>query len=119
MTTVASGFCTSAPAEVDKAIGRKPSEATAAVRITGRNRSAVARNTRSRTFSTPSAASSLRLAISTMPLSTATPNRAIKPTPAEMLKGMPRSHSASTPPIVASGMPVKISAACFTERNER
>ena len=38
ITTVASGFCTSAPAEVDNAIGRKPSEATAAVMITGRNR---------------------------------------------------------------------------------
>ena len=35
MTTVASGFCTSAPAEFDKAIGRKPSEATAAVSSTG------------------------------------------------------------------------------------
>ena len=37
ITTVASGFCTSAPAEVDNAIGRKPREATAAVIITGRN----------------------------------------------------------------------------------
>ena len=37
---------------------------------------------------TPSALSSLRLLIRTSPLSTATPDSTIKPTPAEMLKGM-------------------------------
>ena len=37
ITTVAKGRCTSAPAEVDKAMGRKPIEATEAVIITGLN----------------------------------------------------------------------------------
>ena len=35
ITTVASGFWTSAPAETVSAMGRKPKEATAAVIITG------------------------------------------------------------------------------------
>ena len=43
----------------------------------------------------------------------------MKPTPAEMLNGMPRMPSASTPPMAASGMPVKISSASFTERKAR
>ena len=38
ITTVASGFCTSAPDPVAIAIGTKPSEATNAVITTGRNR---------------------------------------------------------------------------------
>ena len=38
-----------------------------------------------------------------MPLSTATPNSAMKPTPAEMLNGSPRSHSAATPPMSDNG----------------
>ena len=38
MTTVASGFCTSAPVPVASAIGTKPSEATSAVMSTGRSR---------------------------------------------------------------------------------
>lgn len=40
-----------------------------------------------------------------MPFSTATPVSAMKPTAAVMLKGIPRSHSAATPPVTASGMP--------------
>ena len=39
MTTVAIGFCTSAPAPVATAIGTKPSDATSAVIATGRSRS--------------------------------------------------------------------------------
>ena len=38
ITTVAKGFCTSAPAEADKAMGKNPSDAAAAVIITGRKR---------------------------------------------------------------------------------
>ncbi len=38
ITTVASGFCSSAPVPVASAIGTKPSEATSAVMATGRNR---------------------------------------------------------------------------------
>lgn len=45
----------------------------------------------------------LKWLIIRMPLSTATPNRAIKPTPAEMLNGSPRSHRARMPPMIDSG----------------
>ncbi len=38
ITTVASGRCTSAPSPCDRAIGKKPIEATRAVMSTGRNR---------------------------------------------------------------------------------
>ena len=41
ITTVASGRCTSAPADVAMAIGTKPSEATSPVRNTGRSRRGV------------------------------------------------------------------------------
>ncbi len=51
----------------------------------------------------------------TRPLSTATPDRAMKPTPAEIDNGMPRSHSASTPPVSASGTPLKITSASRME----
>ena len=37
ITTVAKGRCTSAPALVEIAIGKKPNAAAAAVKITGRN----------------------------------------------------------------------------------
>ena len=50
-----------------------------------------------------------------MPLSTATPKRAMKPTPADMLKGISLIHKAKTPPITASGIAVKTSSACFIE----
>ncbi len=39
----------------------------------------------------------------TRPLSTATPKRAMKPTPAEIENGMPRKARAKTPPVVANG----------------
>ena len=51
----------------------------------------------------------------TIPFNTATPNKAIKPIPAEILKGICRIHKAATPPIAASGMAVKINNACFIE----
>ena len=47
-----------------------------------------------------------------MPFSTATPKSAMKPMPAEMLKGMPRRISAHTPPMAERGMATKISTAC-------
>ena len=40
---------------------------------------------------------------STTPLSTATPNRAMKPTPAEIENGRPRSQRARMPPVAAIG----------------
>ncbi len=56
---------------------------------------------------------------STMPFSTATPDSAMKPTPAEIDSGMSRSHSASTPPVSASGTPLKINRESVSERNAR
>ena len=50
-----------------------------------------------------------------MPFKTATPNKAIKPMPAEMLNGISRSSNANTPPIADIGMAVKINAAYFSE----
>ena len=38
-----------------------------------------------------------------MPLRTATPNRAMNPTPAEILNGRPRTHSAAMPPMSDRG----------------
>ena len=58
----------------------------------------------------------MNVPINTIPFNTATPNKAIKPTPAEILKGIPLSNKANTPPIADMGMAVKISAACFTDR---
>ena len=46
---------------------------------------------------------------STKPLSTATPSKAMKPTPAEMLSGNPRNASSETPPIKANGTLSRIS----------
>ena len=54
----------------------------------------------------------------TSPFSTATPDSAMKPTPAEIDNGMSRSHSASTPPVSASGTPLKTSSAVL-HRAER
>jgi hypothetical protein len=42
---------------------------------------------------------------------TDTPNNAINPTPADMLKGIPRIHKARTPPMTDKGTVVKITKA--------
>ena len=55
--------------------------------------------------------------IITRPLSTATPDRAMKPTAAEIDSGIPRSHRASTPPVRAKGMPVNTSRPSLTLLN--
>ena len=55
--------------------------------------------------------------IITSPLSTATPDSAMKPTPAEIDSGIPRRASATTPPVSASGTPVNTMAASLTEPN--
>ena len=110
MTTVASGCCTSAPGPVERAMGTKPKEATSAVMSLGRSRVTVP-STTARRSGRPSARSWLMKLISMMPLRTAMPDTAMKPIPAEIVKGMPRSQSASTPPIAASGTQVKTSAA--------
>ena len=51
----------------------------------------------------------------TTPVSTATPHSVMKPTPAVIDNGMPRSHSAMTPPVSASGTPLNTSAASFAD----
>ncbi len=51
--------------------------------------------------------------IITRPLSTATPDSAMKPTAAEIDSGMPRIHSATMPPVSANGMPVNTSRPSF------
>jgi hypothetical protein len=115
ITTVASGFCTSAPALVANAIGRNPKEATAAVISTGRKRICVPFRTTSIKSETPSFRSLLNSAISTIPFNTATPNKAMNPTPAEILNGIPLISNAKTPPMAAIGIAVKINTACLTE----
>ena len=51
----------------------------------------------------------------TSPLSTATPDSAMKPTAAETENGMPRSQSATMPPDSASGTALKTSSASRAE----
>ena len=51
----------------------------------------------------------------TIPFKTATPKRAIKPTPADILKGIPLSSKANTPPIADIGIAVKIKIASLIE----
>src|SRR3546814_1739295 len=53
----------------------------------------------------------------TTPLSTATPDSAMNPTPAEIDSGIPRNASAATPPVSASGTPGKTIAASRTDPN--
>ena len=48
----------------------------------------------------------LNSATNTIPLSTAIPNKAIKPTPALILKGIPLRAKNKIPPIVDSGIAV-------------
>ena len=63
----------------------------------------------------PSSRSWLMNVTITSPFSTATPERAMKPTAAEIENGMPRSHRATMPPVSASGTPVNTSSAYLTE----
>ena len=53
----------------------------------------------------------------TRPLSTATPDRAMNPTAAEIEKGIPRSQSATMPPVSPRGTALKTSNAYFTLLN--
>ncbi len=117
ITTVANGFCTSAPEPVDNAIGKKPNEATVAVINTGRNLTEVPFRIIAFMSVIPSFFSRLNSLINTMPFNTATPNSAIKPTPAEMLNGIPLNHKANTPPIALIGIAVKMSSEYLIEPN--
>ena len=113
MTTVARGFCTSAPALLLNAIGKNPKLATAAVIKTGLNRIFVPSMTRCKISVHPSFSNWLNVPISTIPFKTATPNNAIKPIPALILNGIPRNNNANTPPMALIGMAVKIKLACL------
>ena len=64
---------------------------------------------------TPSSFNSFKPLIITKPFNTATPNNTIKPTPAEMLKGISRNHNATTPPMVAIGIAMYIIKVCGTD----
>ena len=90
ITTVASGRCTSAPEPLLNAIGRKPSDATKAVIRTGRKRTFVPINTILFRSCIPSFFNLLNSAINTIPFKTATPNKAMNPTPALILNDIPR-----------------------------
>ncbi len=110
MTTVANGLCTSAPVSVASAIGTKPSDATIAVMATGRRRIIAPSNMASRT-GRPSSTNCLMKVSITSPLRTATPERAMNPTAAGTENGIPRSHSATIPPVKASGTALNTSSA--------
>lgn len=117
MTTLASGRCTSLPGEVESAIGTNPRLATSAVMSTGRRRSAAPVRTAS-SSGCPAARSALRCVTSTTPLSTAMPNRAMKPTLADRLRFSPRAQSMAIPPTSANGTLSSTSSDCGTERKE-
>ncbi|MOA22656.1 hypothetical protein D3C78_1432300 [compost metagenome] len=53
--------------------------------------------------------------MSTIPFNTATPNKAMKPTPADILKGMPLSNNAITPPMADKGTAVKTNIVCVRD----
>ena len=115
ITTVANGRCTSAPADVETAIGKKPSIAAVAVSNIGRMRSRVPTNILLLMLFIPSCFNELKRLMSTSPLSTATPNKTINPTPAEIENDIPRTANAKTPPIVASGTAMYIIILCLND----
>ena len=114
MTTVASGRCTSLPMPVLNAIGTNPKAVTSAVINTGLSRvNAPCRIAAS--SDVPRPCNSLMNVTITNPLSTAIPDSAMKPTAAEIEKGIPRIHRDNTPPVKANGTPEKMIAASLAE----
>lgn len=116
ITTVASGLCTSAPELVESAMGKNPRDATRAVISTGRKRVSVPWKITCFKSFIPSLRKELNSAIRTIPFKTATPKRAMKPIPADMLNGIPRRYNAKIPPIADNGIAVKIRKLCLNER---
>ena len=88
------------------AIGIKPSDGTSAVMSTALIFDLVACITMRLTSCQPAALSLLNSETNRIPFNTATPNSAIKPTPAEILNGISRIHSAKIPPVADSGIAV-------------
>ena len=118
ITTLARGRWISAPSPCEKAIGIKPKAATNAVINIARSRdNAVPRTTSA--INTPCSLSCSAALTQTKLLSTATPNKAIKPTPAEILNGSPRNHNAKTPPDAATGTAAKTKTVNETELKVR
>ena len=115
ITTVAKGFCTSPPAPVLMAMGIKPKAGTKAVINTALNFDLVACITIRIESCHPSAFNLLNSETNKMPFKTATPNKAINPTPADILNGISLAHKAKIPPIADNGMAVYINKPCFTE----
>ena len=100
MTTIANGRCTSDPTPRAMARGISPNRPVSAVMRTGRSLIRQAFTI----ASCPSCPSSRSFKIydtSTMPFSTATPNRLMNPTDAGTLRYSPEIHSAKMPPISA------------------
>ena len=114
--TVAKGFCTSAPEPVERAIGKKPKDATRAVIRTGLNLVAVPVLMVSLTDKLCSL-SLLKVVIKTSPFRIATPKSAIKPIMAGTLIYIPLIHKAIIPPTAAKGMFIITSNASPTEEN--
>ena len=75
-----------------------------AVSKIGRIRLRVPIRIRSLISVTPSSLSSLNPLIKTNPFKTATPKSTMKPTPAEILKGISLKINENMPPIIANGM---------------
>lgn len=105
ITTVANGLCTSAPADVAIAIGTNPNEATSPVRNTGLSKCGhpFLIMVPVHMLCAPLFLKSLKWLIMRIPFNTATPNRAMNPTPADILNGNPLSHNATIPPISDNG----------------
>src|SRR6056297_256227 len=109
-TTAASGRCTFEPIPSASNSGTRPRIATEAVIRTGRRRRSAPTRTAS-SISRPRARSSLMYETITTPLSTATPNTAMKPTAPGTDRYSPEIQSAKMPPVIANGTFRKISAA--------
>ena len=117
-TTVASGLCTSAPTPVASIMGTNPRAATSAVMSTGRARSRAALMAAS-AGPFPSSSSASSRDMRTTPFSTAMPERAMKPTAAEMETGMPRRARTIIPPTEAKGTFMKMSSAGLSLRKAK
>lgn len=105
MTTVASGFCTSAP---DPAAAASLGFVPMAIQGGHHDRPQPSQGAFAGCLRLRHAAGHQVLDRRTMtgPLSTAMPDRAMNPTAAEIENGAPRRNTACTPPTSASGTPI-------------
>ena len=118
ITTVANGRCTSEPVPCDIAIGMNPNEATSAVMSTGRRRITAPSRIADRGDRLSGRSFCINVT-STSPFKTETPHRAIKPTAADIERGIPRNHNAMIPPDSANGMPEYTSNVFFNDLKVR